>query len=246
MRKRVDLVDAPAAAHAARSRTPWRATLSRLARPILSATDWSLHQAVAAVLRHQPKPERNGLGGTVDRQLRRLRRAIVAFAPCRARRRRWRAPPRCSRRRAGRTARRSRPCAPSDRDHRHAADLAVGVEDARDPRRRARSRRAPLRLRAAVRRRPMSPTISATICLRATRRSSRWLAADAAVAHDDDAVGDGEDLGQAMRDEDDGDAVLRSARACARTAAAIRSSVSAAVGSSRISSARVLATAPAR
>ena len=195
---------APAAARRRRRATPLRATVSRLAMPILSATDWSRDQAVAAVLRHQPEAERNRLGRGCRSTTSAPSTRIVALAPAgpgavdRERRLDAAGAEQAEQpddlalaRRRDRGRRHAQSCHPARRRRRPVTSSAAR------PARRGCARRR----RAGRRRRPSRATI---VCARYV--AGAMVAADAAVAHDDDAVGDREDLGQPMRDEDDRDA----------------------------------------
>ena len=158
-------------------------------------------QAIAAVLRHQAEPERHRGVGAADR----CGDAVDedrALAPARARRRRRRAPPRCSPPRAGRTGPRPRP---GGRRGRAPATRRPSVRDRRRSSPRSSSATSPSgAVLAALRRRRIADHLGDDVLAR--HGPDRVPAADAAVAHDHDAVADREDLRQAVRDEDDRDA----------------------------------------
>ena len=202
MLQRVDLVDGAPPARRRRRATPWRTILVEAGDADIVGDRLLADQAVAAILRHQPEPERHGVVGAADR---RLRLPSTRIVPSR------RAGPGAVDRQRGldaagaeqaRTGRRPRPCGRRGRG-RLTRILPSGSKTPRPRTSSATSPSALARRRSAVS--AVSPIISATISL-ARHVGRRVAPADAAVAHDDDAVGDGEDLGQAVRDEDDRDA----------------------------------------
>ena len=200
------------------SSTPWRTIRSRLAMPILSR-DRLLARSGS---RGDPAPSARGRAPRHRRAGDRDSAPSTRIAPV--------APPgigAVDRQRGLDAAGAEQPEQPDDlalvrtaRSSPSTRCAPSGVEDVEPAYSQARSAEA--RARSAARLgAPRSPIISATISGRETS-ARRGAAADAAVAHDDDAVGNGEDLGQAVRHEDDGDAARLQRPHARRTAAATR------------------------